>query len=154
MEVVSRLGLLATRISSFRVGPTTVSIGEPVTATGKLEYYNPAPIVGGWYPLPNRVVKLVINNSVAQETTTREDGGFTFTFYPREIGIYWVKTRYDPSGLDAVIYNPCESGEVAVQVVTPEEKQRRDLMLWGLIAASAVAVAATAVAVITYTSRK
>jgi hypothetical protein len=154
VEVVSRLGILATRISSFRVGPTIVSVGDPVTATGKLEYYNPAPLIGGWYPLPNRVVKLVINNSVAQETTTREDGGFTFTFYPREIGIYWVKTRYDPSGLDAVMFNPCESSEVAVHVVPPEEKQRRDLMLWGLIAASAVAVAATAVAVITYTSKK
>lgn len=151
---MSRLGLLATRISSFRVGPTTASVGDPVTVTGKLEYYNPTPWVGGWYPLPNRTVKLVINNSVAQETATRGDGGFTFTFYPKELGTYWVKARYDPSGLDAVLYNPCESSEVAVQVVAPEEKQRRDLMLWGLIAASAVAVAATAVAVITYTSRK
>jgi hypothetical protein len=151
---MSSLGLLNTRIAGFNVSPKLVAIGDPVTITGRLEYYNPLPVVGGWKPLGGKKVKLIVNNGVVGETATGGRGEFTFRYYPRQVGDYWIKVRYDPEGLDAALYNPCESQEVRVTAVTPEEKLRRDLLLWGLIAGGAAAATAIAVAVITRYTKK
>lgn len=151
---MSNLGLLNTRITDYIVSPQLVAVGDPVTITGRLEYYNPVPVIGGWRPLGGKTVKLIVNNGVADETTTGENGEFTFRYYPRQIGDYWIKVRYDPEGFDATLYNPCESQEVRITAITPEEKQRRDLIFWGLIAGGATVATAIAVAVITRYTKK
>jgi hypothetical protein len=153
---MSTLALLNTRIAGFKVSPQLVAVGDPVTITGRLEYYNPVPIpgIGGWRPLAGKTVKLIVNYGVVDETTTGGSGEFTFRYYPRHVGDYWIKVRYDPTGFDAVLYKPCESQEVRVTAVTPEEKQRRDLVFWGLIAGGVAAAIATAVAVITRFAKK
>ncbi|RLF14695.1 MAG: hypothetical protein DRN06_06720 [Thermoprotei archaeon] len=107
-------GFVGTRIVGFKVYPTVVTVGEPVTIIGKLQYHV-TPFCW-WWDLTGEVHLLVDEREVQSQTAE----GFKFVWTPREYGNYVIKVAY----YGDLVYAPCESPEVVVRVLPPEERDR------------------------------
>jgi len=143
VAVKARTLLLDTRIVDFHVHPTKVKVGDPVTIAGVLQYHTP--VLCWWNALEGKPIEILADSTKIGNATTTEGGGFRFTWYPREVGVYWVKARF-PGDL---IYDGVESQPVMVEVVTEEEweeAEREKMLFWSAICAAG-AIAAVAIAV-------
>jgi hypothetical protein len=119
-EVLGRpYGLINTRISNFSVSPTLVAVGEPVRVSGRLE----AQFVTTW-GVGGETIEILVDGAVVARVTTAGDGSFSHSLVFSTPGTRMVKARYPGSP----IYNGCETGDVAVTVVTPEEKKKKEEM--------------------------
>jgi len=130
-------GLFETRIRDFKVTPKEVVVGGEVTAEGYLEYNIP---LVGWRPLEGKEVSLVINDVEISTTYTTKGGYFKFAWTPTTPGTYRVKTRFKGTA----VYEPVESFEVIVKVISEEEKKRREeeFMRTAILATVAIGIAA------------
>lgn len=133
------LTLFDTRILDFRVSPTSVVLGEPVTISGRLEKCYP--LIGCW-PFAGAEVRVYADTREVGVVRTDDAGGFRYVWYPPEVGAYWVKSRFPG---DAV-HKASESQQVPVTVVSREERERELSQLYVVLGIAALAVVAGMVA--------
>jgi len=134
--------VVVTRIIDFRVEPTLATPGETITIVGKLQQHWP-PMICTWGGLTDFNVDLYVNDVKRATATTGPDGAFEFRTSFREYGTYWVKVHYPGNAW----YCPSWSDEVAVKVVSEEEKEKaeeearlRELLFWLGVGGAAAAV--------------
>lgn len=86
--------LVNTRISISASNLNPVA-GEPVTISGKLEYYaRPLRGPGIWTGLSGKTVHLIEDNKVISQTSTDLFGNYSFTFNAKE-GAHTYYTKYN-----------------------------------------------------------
>jgi len=146
VEVGKRLACVSgRRFSDFGAYPKTASINDVITVAGKLEQHPPIRMCQ-WIAASGDPVELYIDGKKVKETTTASDGSFSFQVKASDLGygrhIVQCKAPETAWGCEA------KSPEVAVDVVTEEEKKRieqqeqtMELLKW-LGIGGAVAVAA------------
>ena len=113
------LQFIVTRIVEFKVEPTVVTPGEEVRVTGRLQAHWP-PLLCTWTNLEGYTVECLVNKKKVAETETSSGGLFEFRLSFSDYGVYYVMARFPGD----FWRKPCETNEIAVRVVTPEEKKR------------------------------
>ena len=71
----------------------TGSVGEPVTISGQLVYYDPTGGYG-YAPLPNAPVELYVGNTKKAQKNTDSQGRFSFSITFDQQGTYTVRVRF------------------------------------------------------------
>jgi hypothetical protein len=134
------LGIVTTRITDFDANPKKVVVGETVTIRGKLEWHL-WPCI--WNPLEGKPIEIIADGGKIGETSTTAGGWFDFIWKPMAAGKYYVKASFPGD----IVYSPSVSRTVEVEVITPEEKQREEMVFWSLVAVGIAAAIGIGVAV-------
>jgi hypothetical protein len=114
------------RIAGFHVSNARPVVGEAITISGYLQWYDP--LLRRWEPLVGSV-KLLINWTKIKEIVSTPDGYFLFTHVFNRVGSYVVEARYDDKK-----YRPYEPPKIVVRVITEEQKKRMERMVRLLVA--------------------
>jgi hypothetical protein len=114
-QEVEPLGLLATRIS-LEVSPPVTAPNQIVNITGKLERK-----LIGWSGVAGESIELYVDGQKVDQTVTRQDGSFNFTYTFTDLGIHTVQAHFKGTLLK---YAESWSPKVAVKVVTEEEAKQ------------------------------
>jgi len=140
------LGLIGTRFVNFRVSPTRVAVGEPVSIAGTHEEHY-VPVLCLWRGWGPSGVDLRVDGTVVASTNTDGEGNFRFAWYLKEVGTYWIKVTYGGDWM----HNPCESNEVRVEVITEEQKEEEERRIWLLAAGIGAVILVAIVGLVAWT---
>jgi hypothetical protein len=112
--------IYARRFTGFDANPKVATPSDTITVSGKLEYH--ATPLCWWQPAGGDTVELYIDGVKKAEANTDSDGAFKFTVPASQLDygnhVIWCEAPEFWRGCYA------KSSEVAVSVVTKEEKQR------------------------------
>jgi hypothetical protein len=151
MSVLSRVysvteakGIADTRFIELNVSPTRVAVGKEVKITGKLQTHSF--LLCTWPAFYDAPVDLYVDATKVAGDITKSDGSFEFKWYPKDLGRFWLKVRFDGD----LLHNASESVSVAVDVITEEEKAKEDQTFWFMVGGLALAGVAC-VGIVAYT---
>jgi len=140
--------LVGTRIIDWRASDYRPAIGQRVTFMGILQHHKP-PLC--WYnPLAGATVWLTIDGERVMSDVTDSGGAFKFEYFFKAKGIYWVKACFDGN----FIYSPSESMELAIEVISPEEKAEEERRFWLMVGIASASILALIGACIWYVTRR
>jgi hypothetical protein len=142
------LCLLARRFAEFDASPRLASPRDTITVTGKLEYH--ATPVCGWIAAGGDDVELYIDGNKVSSQKTNREGRFQFTIMASDIGL----GKHVVYAVAPEFWRGCyaKSAELAIEVVTEEEKRIRETqntLMWVVIGV-AVAVAVVGLGIALY----
>jgi len=138
-EVVPFACIYARRFTGFDAQPRVASLRDTITVSGKLEYH--ATFFCLWKGAGGDTVELYIDGVKKASLSAEADGSFKFSVPARDLGlgkhVIWCVAPEFWRGCYA------KSSEIAVEVVTEEEKESRqreemlrNVALWGSIGAA------------------
>jgi hypothetical protein len=138
MGEVTPLCIFERRFTGFDARPRVATPRDTITVAGKLEYH--ATPFCLWLGAGGDLVELYIDGVRVSHATTESDGSFRFSVHAGDIGlgkhVVWCIAPWTWRGCYA------KSSEITVEVVTEDEKKRREfeeflrnVALWGSIGA-------------------
>jgi hypothetical protein len=134
------LCIFGRRFAEFDAKPRVATIRDTITVTGKLEYH--ATPLCGWFAAGGDDVELYVDGGKVSSQKADSDGRFQFTIKASDIGL----GKHIVYAVAPEFWRGCyaKSSEVAVEVVTEEEKKNREtqsMLMWagiGIVAVVAV----------------
>ena len=123
------MGLIkyTTRIKDFNATPRETVPGERVKISGYLQFYNWTKFPPGWEGLDGHKVKILVDNEVVREVYTAEEGFFETYHTFESVGEYVLKAVYEGTHTPVYQWEPAESREILVRIVSKEEWEKRSL---------------------------
>jgi hypothetical protein len=131
------LCIFARRFAEFDARPRVASPRDTITVTGKLEYH--ATALCGWFAAGGDEVELYVDGKKVSSQKTDREGRFQFTLRASDLGL----GKHVVYAVAPEFWRGCyaKSTEVAVEVVTDDEKRSREtqsMLMWAGIAATTV----------------
>ena len=128
---------LSRRFAEFDARPRLASPRDTITVTGKLEYH--ATPLCGWLASGGDEVELYVDGEKVGSQQADKEGRFRFILRASDLGL----GKHVVYAAAPEFWRACyaKSAEVAVEVVTEEEKKSREtqnMLMWAGIAAVAV----------------